>query len=133
MTGPDNVYRSSTNLNCISRANLHLLAILDDMSYIDSQINILKSRGVKTVNLPGMSDQANLLPFLLINDHSIIVIRNPKKDLLPMLKAIIRTGTFQKQRVNLTIWVIIDITFYLDKLITLGATTGGESFNQRKK
>ena len=67
------------------------------------------------------------MPFLLINDHSILIIRNPKKDLLPMLKAIIRTGTFSKQRVNLTIWVIIDVTLYLDKLVTLGSTVGGDA------
>lgn len=79
-----------------SRENLHLLAIVDDMSYIDHQINVLKSRGVKTVTLPALCDQTNLLPFLLINDHSILLIKNPKKDLLPMLKAIIRTGMFHK-------------------------------------
>ena len=44
-----------------------------------------------------------------------------------MLKAIIRTGTFSKQRVNLTIWVIIDVTLYLDKLVTLGSTVGGDA------
>ena len=66
------------------------------MSYLDSQVNILKARGCKIVNLPSLNDQANLQPFLLINDHCILVIKNPKKDLLPMLKAIIRTGQFMK-------------------------------------
>ena len=61
-----------------------------------------------------------------------LVIKNPKKDLMPMLKAIIRTGTFKKQRVNLTIWVIIDVTLYLDKLVTLGSTVGDANFNSRK-
>ena len=103
------------------------------MSYVDNQINILKSRGIRTVNLPAMCDQANLLPFILINDHSILIIKNPKKDLLPMLKQIIRTGTFQKQRVNLTIWIFIDATLYLDKLITVSSTIGGESYNTRKQ
>ena len=84
------------------------------------------------MNLPSMNDQANLKPFLLVNDHSILVIKNPKKDLLPMLKSIIRTGSFMKQRVNLTLWVVIDITFYLDKLVTLGSTIGDGSFNLRK-
>ena len=121
--------QATTSFDCNSRENLHLLAIVDDMSYIDSQVNILKTRGVKVVNLPSMCDQTNLLPFLLINDHSILVIKNPKKDLLPMLKAIIRTGTFHKQKVNLTIWVIIDIALYLDKLITLGSTIGEACFN----
>lgn len=79
---------------CNSRENLHILAVVDDMSYLDNQINVLRSRGVKTVTLPSLCDQKNLLPFLLINDHSILVIKNPRKELLPMLKAIIRTGTF---------------------------------------
>jgi len=49
-----------------------------------------------------------------------------------MLKAIIRTGSFMKQRVNLTLWVVIDITLYLDKLVSLGSTIGDGSFNLRK-
>mmetsp|Transcript_37983 Transcript_37983/g.49896 ORF Transcript_37983/g.49896 Transcript_37983/m.49896 type:complete len:121 (+) Transcript_37983:213-575(+) len=102
------------------------------MTYLESQVNILKTRGVKVVTLPSMVDQANLLPFLLINDHSIVIIKNPKRDLLPLLKAVIRTGTFQKQRVNLTLWVVIDLTLYLDKLVSLGSTTGDASYNTRK-
>ena len=86
----------SSTSSCNSRQNLHLLAIVDDFSYVDHQVNVLKSRGVKTVNLPSMSDLTNLLPFLLINDHSIVIVKNPKKDLLPVLKSIIRTGSFQK-------------------------------------
>ena len=50
-----------------------------------------------------------------------------------MLKAIIRTGTFQKQRVNLTIWIFVDITLYLDKLINLGSTVSGDNYNTRKQ
>ena len=53
----------------------------------------------------------------MINDHSILVVRNPKKDLLNMLKLIIRTGSYGKQKVNMTIWVIIDSTLHLDKVI----------------
>ena len=129
-SGNPNAY--STGSDCNARENLHILAVVDDMSYVDNQINVLKSRGVKTVTLPALCDQTNILPFLLINDHSILVIKNPKKELLPMLKAIIRTGTFHKQRVNLTIWVIIDVTLYLDKLVTLGSTVGDANFNSRK-
>lgn len=50
-----------------------------------------------------------------------------------MLKAIVRTGTFQKQRINLTLWVIIDVTLYLDKLVTLGSTNGDTVYNTRKQ
>lgn len=37
-----------------------------------------------------------------------------------------------KQKVNLTLWVVIDVTLYLDKLITLGGTMGESSYNLRK-
>lgn len=51
---------SSQGGDCNSRTNLHLLAIVDDVSYFDSQVNVLKTKGVKVVTLPSMSDQANL-------------------------------------------------------------------------
>jgi len=95
VNGPEQALQSSTqSLDCNSRSNLHLLAVVDDMSYFDSQVNILKTRGVKVVSLPGVTDNANLLPFLLINDHSIVLVKNPKKELIAMLKAVVRTGSF---------------------------------------
>ena len=50
-----------------------------------------------------------------------------------MLKSIVHTGTFQKQKVNLTLWVIIDVTLYLDKLVMLGSTNGEACYNTRKQ
>ena len=80
--------------DCNSRENLHLLLITDDMSFINSQIQLLRKRGIKAVHLPSIYDMQNILPFLLINDHSILIIKNPRKDVLGMLKQIIRTGQF---------------------------------------
>jgi hypothetical protein len=67
--------------------------------------------------LPATYDATNLLPFLLINDHSILVIRHPRKDVASIVKQLIGSGKFQGQTLNLTIWVVIDITFWLGKLI----------------
>jgi len=39
---------------------------------------------------------------------------------VPLLKQVIRAGKYQKQRLNLTIWVIIDVTVWLDKLVVTG-------------
>ena len=105
--------------SCNSRENLHLLMITDDMSFINAQINILKQRGVKIANFPSMYDISILMPFLLINDHSILIVKNPRKDILGILKQIIRSGQYNKQKINLTIWVIIDITIWLDKMVNL--------------
>ena len=66
-----------------------------------------------------MYDISILMPFLLINDHSILIVKNPRKDILGILKQIIRSGQYNKQKINLTIWVIIDITIWLDKMVNL--------------
>jgi hypothetical protein len=63
-----------------ARQNMHMLIVTDDMGIVDHSIQTLKSRGVRIVQLPSAYDMANLLPFLLINDHSILVIRHPHKD-----------------------------------------------------
>ena len=89
------------------------------MSFIDCQIQLLRKRGIKAVHMPSFYDMQNILPFLLINDHSILIIKNPRKDVLGMLKQIIRTGQFNKQKMNLTVWVIIDVTIWLDKLVSI--------------
>jgi hypothetical protein len=47
-----------------------------------------------------------------------VVFRNPKKELLPMLKMIIRRGAVKYKEpinVNLTIWVLIDVLNYIEK------------------
>ena len=75
-----------SGFDCNSRENLHLLMITDDMSFINAQVNMLNKRGVKIVQLPSMYDIQNIMPFLLINDHSILIIKNPRKDILGMLK-----------------------------------------------
>ena len=49
-----------------------------------------------------------------------------------MMKAIVRTGSFQKQCVNLTLWVVIDVTLHLDKLVTLPKINGDICPNPRK-
>ena len=118
--------------DCNSRENLHLLLITDDMSFINSQIQLLRKRGIKAVHLPSIYDMQNILPFLLINDHSILIIKNPRKDVLGMLKQIIRTGQFNKQKVNLTVWVIIDVTIWLDKLVTNQNGLGEAGHQQRR-
>jgi hypothetical protein len=85
----------------------------------------LKRRGVKIVNFPSIYEKSSLIPFLLVNDHSIIVVRNPKKDILDLLRLIIKKGTiFFKQnhpiKVNITFWVMIDVIPFIEKQKTGG-------------
>ena len=86
----------------------------------------LKSKGVKIVDFPVIHDPSTVIPFLLVNDHSIVVVRNPRKDVLPLLKLIMRKGFiyFKQQnqpiQVNITIWVLVDVLPYVEK----GAKTG---------
>lgn len=81
----------------------------------------MKAKDVKIVNFPTQYDASSIIPFLLVNDHSIIVVRNPKKDVLPLLKLIMRKGIiFFKQnnqpiKVNLTLWIFIDVLPYIEK------------------
>ena len=57
-------------------------------------MKLMSTKGVKIVTLPTIYSAADLVPFLLINDHSILVIKNPKKDVIPLLKSIIRSGQY---------------------------------------
>ena len=57
-----------------------MLVVTDDIGIVDDHINTLRTRGVRISQLPATYDSTNLLPFLLINDHSILVIRHPRKD-----------------------------------------------------
>jgi hypothetical protein len=52
-------------------------------------------------------------------------VRNPKKDVLPILKSIMRTGVIwykpvgaipKPMKINITIWVFFDIIPWLEKL-----------------
>ena len=79
-----------------ARENLHMLLMVDDLVFVEHQISSLGKKGVKMVTLPTIYDAKNILPFLLINDHSILVVKNPKKDIIPLLKSIILTGQYQK-------------------------------------
>jgi hypothetical protein len=61
-----------------------------------------------------------IIPFFLINDHSIVVLRNPRKDILGLVKSLIARGILymkndQPIKVNITLWVIIDILPLLEK------------------
>jgi len=101
-----------------SRENLNVLLMYDDAVYVDFLIQSMRAKGVRIVNFPTISDHASIIPFLLSNDHSIVVFRNPKKELLPMLKMIIRRGAVKYKEpinVNLTIWVLIDVLTYIEK------------------
>jgi hypothetical protein len=69
---------------------------------------------------------------LLLNDHSILLVKNPKKDIMPLLKSIIKYGVVWYKpagaggsgqspnakpiRVNFTIWIFIDILPWLKDL-----------------
>lgn len=93
------------------------MVITDDPNLIVSQAASLQKKGVKITSLPTHYDVKFLLPFFLLNDHSILVVRNPAKELAPILKEIILFGKFNNQTLNLTIWVLIDLAIWLDKLV----------------
>ena len=69
-----------------------MMLVYDDATYLDFLIKTLKGKGVRIVDFPTIYDHSSVIPFLLVNDYSIIVIRNPKKDILPLLKLIMRQG-----------------------------------------
>jgi hypothetical protein len=83
----------------VSRENVNVLYLYDDATYLDFLVQTLKGKGVRIVDFPTIHDPSSLVPFLLVNDHSILVVRNPRKDILPTLKLIMRKGIlFYKQR-----------------------------------
>lgn len=103
------------------RENINLLLMFDDAVYIDFLMATLKSKEVRIVEFPREYDASSIIPFLLVNDHSIVVVRNPKKDVLPLLKLIMRKGMiFFKQhnqpiKVNITLWILLDVLPYIEK------------------
>ena len=78
------------------------MVITDDPNLIVSQAASLQKKGVKITSLPTHYDVKFLLPFFLLNDHSILVVL---------------FGKFNNQTLNLTIWVLIDLAIWLDKLV----------------
>ena len=102
----------------------------DDTGVINLHISTLRDKGVKIVELPqGLHDNQSLAPFLMLNDHGVLVIRNPKKETVPLITQIIKKGSFgANTKVNLTVWVIVDVTRWLDKLVV-----GDPLTNRRKK
>ena len=107
--------------------NLHLLCFHDDSSYINFTLTSLKKKGVNLTLFPQNYDLNSIIPFLLLNDHSILVVKNPKADVLPLLKNIMRHGIIWYKPpgtqgvnlkpiiVNLTVWVFFDILPWLGK------------------
>ena len=112
------------------RDSLNLLIFHDDSTFLlNYTTRSLECKGVKIVHLPSIYDAKSVVPFLLLNDHSILLVQNPKKDVLPILKSIMRSGVIWYKaagestavpakpiRVNITIWVFIDILPWLEKL-----------------
>ena len=85
---------------------------------MDHLIGTMRKKGARIVHFPSAYDANTIVPFFLMNDHSILVFKNPKKDVINYLKLIIRKGFifFKKQnhpiKLNATVWVLIDsITF----------------------
>ena len=75
-----------------ARENVNLMLLFDDSTYLEFLISTLRSKGVRLVDFPTIFDMHSILPFLLVNDHSILIVRNPKREILPLLKMIIRKG-----------------------------------------
>lgn len=108
--------------------------LYDDTGYMNFMISTLSVKGVRIVEFPSIYEASSIVPFLLINDHSIIVMRNPKKDILNLIKIIIRKGfLFFKQhsqpiKINITLWVLIDVVSLNDrnKITKKGAKTTQE-------
>ena len=75
------------------KSNLNLLVIHDDSAFHTKySLASFGKKGVKIVDMPSMFDAKTVVPFLLLNDHSIVVVRNPSKDILPILMNIMRHG-----------------------------------------
>ena len=64
---------------------MNLLIIHDDIGYLDYLLKIVRKKGVKIVEFPSLYDIESIIPFFIMNDNSIIVFKNPKKDILPIL------------------------------------------------
>lgn len=105
------------------KTSLNMLVFHDDSTY---QLSFLKKsltkKGVKIVDFPGCYDVKSIVPFLLLNDHSILLVKNPKKDILPILKTIMRYGVIfysangqppKPIKLNITVWVYFDIVPHL--------------------
>lgn len=69
-------------VKCDPKENLNVFVFHDDSSFINFTVNTLRRKGVKIVDLPRHYDVPSLIPFLLLNDHSVLLVTNPKKDIL---------------------------------------------------
>lgn len=100
---------------------MNLLLLYDDAEFMKFTIDTLRSKGVKIVDFPSLYEASSIVPFLLVNDHSIIVMKNPKKDVMNLLKLIVRKGFIffkqQKQpiKINLTFWILLDMVLLNEK------------------
>ena len=74
------------------RDNVHLLVIQEDVEYLNLLVRILRRKGTKIVDFPTVYDMTSIIPFLLVNDHSIILIKNPMKEVQSLINLIIRKG-----------------------------------------
>lgn len=94
--------------------NMNLLIISDDFVFFNFLINSLRKKGMKIVDFPTFVDSSSIVPFILLNEHSILVVRNPSNEILAILKQIIKNKTVQFSqgkksiKVNNTIWILID-------------------------
>ena len=117
------------NQTPLNQEYLNLMIFHDDSSFVNFTTKSLVKKGVKIVDFPQYYDIQTVVPFLLLNDHSIILVRNPKKDIFPILKSIMRNGVIiykptgeqpRAMKVNITIWVFFDIQPWLVKLTKKG-------------
>jgi len=99
---------------CKGSQNMHLLLISDDPAYLNFTFAGLRAKGTKIVEFPSLYDTATIVPFLLSHDHSIIVVRDPRKDVLGFIKSVSRQGRIKVKGafipLNVTFWVILDAT-----------------------
>jgi hypothetical protein len=52
----------------------------------------MRNKGVKIIDFPSNYDLKSIIPFILLNDHSILLVKNPNKDVIPLFKSIVKTG-----------------------------------------
>jgi len=81
---PESVMHNQSSHNLSQeKSSLNLLVFHDDSAFhIGFIANNLRKKGVKIVDLPSFYDAKTIVPFLLLNDHCILLAKNPKKDVL---------------------------------------------------
>ena len=71
---------------------INLLLVSDDCVYFNHLLSTLKRRGISIVDFPVIYDDATAVPFLMANDHSIIVFRNPSPAMAKIIRGVLNTG-----------------------------------------